>query len=265
MTPSIRSSLVALLLLTPATVVSAQDAEPHQGWTVGTGVLIADRAYAGQGSDVTPFPLITYSGERWFHYGLGGGFHLINHSKLQLDAHLGVRIDGFKTDDLSRAELARNGIDRDLLSDRDPAADAGITATWRGSAGVARASAKADITDTSGGYELLVDYGYPIPIGRGRLTPRIGVTHYSADMANYYFGTLPEEQERGVVVYEPESATFVQAGVNYVYPIGERWTLSSAINYRQLPTTVKESPLIEQGKSGSVSVMLGVSYRFGTP
>jgi outer membrane protein len=149
-----------------------------------------------------------------------------------------------------------------LLEDRDHSIDAGLSATWKGAAGELELDARADITGTSDGYQIAVDYRYPFRIGRVIVKPGIGATMLSDDMANYYYGTLDEEVARGVVDYKPGSATIPHVGVSVVVPFAAQWLFIGNAQLRSLPDEIKDSPLVERG-ADSVSVLfIGVSRRF---
>lgn len=226
-----------------------------RSWNIG-------EPYAGEGTKVTPLPLIHYEGERLFVRGLTGGVHLISGESFGLDAIVSLRNDGIDAKDFGKKELARNGIDRNLLEDRDSGVDMGLSASWRGAAGQFELTAKGDVTGNSDGYELAAKYGYEFEVGRGSLTPGIGVSYLSKDMANYYYGTLEDEVARGVVDYKPGAVTIPKVGLTYTHPMGDRWQFVSAFQYKFLPGDISDSPLLEDDTEGEASVMFGISRNF---
>ncbi|HUD40902.1 MAG TPA: MipA/OmpV family protein [Dokdonella sp.] len=237
------------------------DEAPHR-WTVGLALSISDSAYAGEDTRLRPFPLITFEGERFFWRGLGGGFHLFERGGFTLDAVASGRFDGFDIDDLGRRELAANGVDARLLEDRDDGLDVGIAATWSGRAGEFKLRALADATDTSGGYEIAADYGYPVHLGRATVVPAVGLRWMSKDLANYYYGTLDEEVARGVARYRPGSVLVPQVGVGFLRPLGAKWSLFGSIDYKFLPDELTDSPLLDPDASGSAGFRIGFSRSF---
>ncbi|MFC4727254.1 MipA/OmpV family protein [Coralloluteibacterium thermophilus] len=233
-------------------------------WSLGVGVSIRDSAYAGEGTRIRPGPLVTYQGERFFWNGLTGGIHLVRNQSVQLDAILSGRFDGFDIDDLGRAELAANGLDADLLEDRDDALDAGFALTWRGRGGVLAVRALADITDTSGGQEFSVAYGYPIHIGRTTLVPGVAARWMSSDLADYYYGTgtLDGERARGVREYAPGSVVVPRASLGFSRPLGDKWRLLGSLDYEVLPDELADSPLMEPDTDGTARLMIGIARGF---
>lgn len=231
-------------------------------WGLGVGAIFNDSPYAGEGTRVMPIPLVSYNGERFYFRGVGAGWKFIANDSFELAAVAKLRFDGFEVDDLGRQELARNGIDHRLLEDRDKALDLGLNMKWTGRAGELEVELLADATDTSGGQEASLQYGYPIEVGKGRLTPSVGVTWQSKDMANYHYGTLPEEVARGVVDYKPGAVTLPSIGLSYFRPVGEKWSLIAFARHTRLPDEIQDSPLIEPDASGSTSLFVGFSRGF---
>lgn len=231
-------------------------------WSIGLGAGIRDAGYAGEGTRVRPGPLLTFEGERVFWRGITGGVHAIRGEVFGLDVIVAGRLDGFDIDDLGRAELARNGLDADLLEDRDDGLDAGLSASWRGRAGTVELSALADVVDASGGYEATAEYAYPLQWGRTTVVPGVAVRWMSDDSVDYYYGILDEEVARGVPAYRPGSAVVPQVSVGFSRPLGGKWQLRGTLRYEFLPDEITESPLMEPGTDGAAGMMIGVSRSF---
>ncbi|MGH6711433.1 MAG: MipA/OmpV family protein, partial [Bradyrhizobium sp.] len=218
--------------------------------------------YAGEGTRVMPIPLVSFQGEKFHFRGLSAGWQLIGGDSFELSAIAKFRLDGFNVDDLGKTELAANGLDYRLLEDRDNGLDLGLSAKWSGAAGEIEAEILADAVDASGGQEMSLKYGYPFDLGKGRLTPSVGVTWLSKDMANYYYGTLDEEVARGVVDYKPGAVAIPEIGASYFRPIGQKWSLIGFVKYAALPDEITDSPLIEPDTDGTFSVFVGFSRGF---
>lgn len=231
-------------------------------WGLGLGAIVNDSPYAGEGTRVMPIPLLSYNGERFYFRVGGAGWRIVENDSFELAAVGKLRFDGFDVKDLGREELAGNGIDYRLLEDRDKGFDVGLNMKWTGSAGEIEVELLADATDTSGGQEASIQYGYPFELGRGTLTPNVGVSWQSKDMANYYYGTLAEEVARGVPDYKPGAVTLPSGGLSYFRPIGEKWSLMAFAKYTRLPDEIQDSPLIEPDTSGTASVFVGFSRGF---
>jgi outer membrane protein len=262
--------LVAMLISGIPLSGAAQSPEDGNGggqgglprWGVGVASVISDSPYAGEGTKVLPIPLVTFEGERFYFRGVTAGWRFVRNDSFELAGIAKLRFDGFNVDDLGRTELATNGINAALLEDRDLGLDAGIGVKWTGAAGEIEMEFLADATDTSGGQEITLQYGHPFRVGNGRLTPSIGATWQSDDMANYYYGTLNTEVARGVANYKPGSVVTPYAGIQYFRPIGDRWALLAFAKYSVLPDELTASPLLEPESDGVTSVFLGFSRGF---
>lgn len=236
---------------------ASTDASQASRWRLGLGVVAADHAYVGAGAKVTPFPLVEYKGEHFFIAGASAGFHLLQSRSVVLDAIVSTGFGNIKADDFDRWDLARRGINRDLLDDRDRSIDAGLALTWRGNFGRLRLEAKSDVSGKSDGGEYRVEYSYPMRWGSFRIAPTLGATYLSANVANYYYGIHADEVRRGLPSYSPGSAWIPEAGIGVSHPMGSRWAWTVSAKYLALPNRISDSPLID-GKHGS-TVFFGIS------
>lgn len=259
--------LLSALLLCASTHAFAQsddttDEQPSSSWGLGLAVAAFDSPYAGEGTRVVPYPLISYEGKRFYFQGITAGVNLWKTDAFAFSAIVEPRMDGFDVSDLGRTELAQNGIDYRLLENRDEGASAGLRALWGGDAGQLEIKALADVTDASGGQDASIQYGYPIQLWKGILTPIAGAKWLSKDSANYFFGTLDEEVARGVVDYKPGSVTIPRVGVSYYRPVGKKWSFIANVDYSPLPDEIKQSPLVEPDTDGTATVFIGFSRGF---
>lgn len=235
--------------------------ESSSQWGLGLGAIASDNPYAGRGVRYTPFPLITYDSERLFFEGITAGVHLLDTSALEIDFIAEANFDGIDAEDFGATELARNGIDRALLSDRKDSADVGFDVSVAGSYGELKFQALADVLDASGGYEASASYEYPFPLSaRLVVAPTIGAKWLSADRADYYYGTLDAEIARGVTRYRPGSVVIPEIGLDLQYSFADRWLLLGNLKYRALPGKVEDSPLLDSGQS--VRMFIGVMRAF---
>lgn len=249
------------ILLTATGMAHAQQAERPR-WGLGVGAAVSSGVYAGEDTRTTPFPLISYRGDSFYWRGISGGLHLLKGEGFSLDATLSARMDGMDVSDFGRTELAERGINQSLLEDRDDGFDLGLAATWRGSAGELTVDARHDVSGASKGFEAGLKYAYPVQWGKTRIAPNIGVSHYSKKLANYYYGTLPGEAQRGVVAYQPGSVTLGRVGVDVMRPFAERWVFIANMSYTKLPGKISDSPLVEKDTDGKASAFIGVSRGF---
>ena len=194
--------------------------------------------------------------------GATAGWQFIGNETFELATIVQARFDGFEIKELSRSKLAANGLDSRLLDDRDDSVDAGISGKWSGSAGEMELELLADVTGKSKGQEFSLQYGYPLDLGRTLITPNIGVTYLSKDMANYYYGTLDSEVARGVIDYKPDAVSIPYVGVNLMRFFGNNWTFLAFLEYSMLPTKITDSPLLERDTKGTAAIVIGVQRAF---
>lgn len=266
-----KKHLLLALLAGASTTVMAQTAPPVEDaqpegppsrWGLGIGAVASDSPYAGEGTRVVPVPLISYQGEKFFFQGIRAGWQFVRNDSFEFATIAQFRFDGFDIDDLSRQQLAANGLDYRQLEDRDHSLDAGVSAKWTSVAGEFEIELLTDVTDRSGGQQFSLQYGYPIQWGKSMVTPNVGVTWLSDDTANYYYGTLDEEVARGALDYKPDAATVPYVGLDYMRFFGKNWTLLAFLKYSVLPDEIKDSPFLQPDTNGSASILIGVQRGF---
>ena len=258
----IRNALL-LLLITPFSTQAQQNDESGSDWGLGVGVAIRDTLYAGETNHVQAFPYVHYEGERFFIKGPMLGYKIVKGEIFTLSGFVAANLNSVDADDFGVAELALNGIDRNLLEDRKNAADAGISASFNiESVGEFELDIRGDITGTSDGYQASLDYRYPFQVGPVTLIPGIGVTALADDTANYYYGTLSKEVSRGVVDYKPGQVTIPHVGITAVLPMGSKWVGIAGLNADSYPAEITDSPLIEDETDVVPSFFIGVLRNF---
>lgn len=245
--------------------------------SLGLGVLASDSPYAGVGLKVRALPLIQYRGERFFIQGRTIGWRLFgsegdggpggedgpgNGPVFDIAAVVALRLDGFKPKDLGGPELAANGIDRNLLKKRRDAADVGLAANWESPVGDLSLEVLVDASGASRGQEVGLKVEWPFFWAGMRISPGVGLTWQSRKMADYYFGTLDAEEARGIARYRPGAGTIPSIGISLTRPFAGRWALFGLAVHERLPGRFERSPLIEAGRNGRTTVLLGISRGF---
>jgi outer membrane protein len=256
------ASTGAMAQATPPSEDSPTEEGPPQRWGLGVGAIVQNARYAGEGTRVQPIPLISYEGDHFFFRGITAGWQFVDSETFELAAIVQARFDGFEIKELGRRELAANGLDSRLLEDRGESLDAGISASWSVSAGELELELLSDVTGKSKGQDFSLQYGYPLDLGATLITPNIGVTYLSKDMANYYYGTLNSEVARGVIDYKPDAVTIPHVGVNVMRSFGNNWTFLAFLEYSVLPNKISDSPLLERDTKGTAEIVIGVQRSF---
>ncbi len=239
---------VALLLL-PLTV-SAQGGPP--GLSLGAGLVLSDSAYRGSGSRFIPIPAVRYESESLYLLGLEAGLHVFTAERWQADVFASGRLDG--ADDIQLPGIASE-------VERDDAIDIGGRLTYRSGSTSVAATLKRDALGVSDGAELGIKASRVFAVGRGFITPSLGVRLLNARLADYYFGTLANEVAAGAAIYRPGSASIVEIGVTGLRPLqGGRWALFSQVTFGQLSDQLSDSPLLDSDTTGAV--IAGATYQF---
>ncbi|MEZ5460639.1 MipA/OmpV family protein [Dokdonella sp.] len=235
------------------------------GISLGVGMLVTKGILLGEDARIYVVPTVGYVGERVFITGISGGVHLVKHNGFALDALLSARLDGWDADDLSASELAEVGIDRDLLVNRKNELDAGFGASYSSSEwGKLSLTAKADVSNASDGYEIALLYQAAFDWWGGALIPSVGVSYWSNDLSDYYYGTLPQEVAAGVPSYQPGSAIVPNLGVTFLRTMPKNWLFFGGLQYQWLSDDILDSPLVDpSARNGLPSVFLGFSHSFG--
>ncbi|MET0807879.1 MAG: MipA/OmpV family protein [Pseudoxanthomonas sp.] len=232
------------------------------GVSLGVAVVSAAGIRLGEDSRTRLVPVLGYEGKRLFLRGLSGGVHLYARDGLEVNLLFAARLDNWDARDLDAAGLASRGIDRSLLVDRDPGAEAGLGLAWKGAAGRLGLEARTDISNASGGHEVELGYSFAVPAGKGLLAPGVAVSYWSSKLADYYFGTLPQEEAAGVPSYRPGAEVVPSVSVAYLRALPGRWRVFGVFKYQWLGDDMVHSPLVE-GDRGVPSLFVGVSRSFG--
>lgn len=234
-----------------------------RGVSLGVALIWSEGQLVGEDTRTFVVPTIGYEGERVFFRGINGGVHLYKHNGFEVDAIVAARLDGWDAEDLDASMLADVGVDRALLRDRDTGVDAGLGMSLRTKVGKFSLEGKGDVSNASGGYELTLGYRAAFPVARGLLSPSVGVSYWSADLTDYYYGTLPEEEALGVPGYRPGSAVVPNIGLSYMRPLGRGWLLVAGAELRWLGSNITDSPLVDDDSGRVPSVFVGISRAFG--
>ncbi len=251
----------ACLFTALVSVSSNSQAQQPSRWGLGAATVMSVNPYAGRGARVIPFPAITYESERFYFFGIRGGVHLIDSGAFSLDAFASARLDGIDADDFGRAELAENGVDRDDLSDRKDGVDLGLSASLSGSYGRFSLDASGDVTGASEGMEVELGYAYPFQFSRRFVvTPSVRLNWMSANLADYYYGTMDEEVARGAPLYRPGNSFVPEVGLDLRYSFADRWALLGMASFGRFTGDLADSPLIET--ENSYSLIVGVMRVF---
>lgn len=242
-----------LLTLAAAAQQAPPPTGPQKGWSLGPMLLVVDRPYRGRPPRVLPVPAIGYQGDYVFLQGIRFGVHVRRSRRFAFNVIAQPRLSSFSASDIPQIPG---------LEDRQDSVDVGFDMrVGLQRAGELGLTAVTDVLDRSNGQELDVRYRYPLRLGTTRVSPWAGVRWFSADLADYYYGTLPSEVARGAPYYRPGAVFMPQIGISVFAPIGRsRWSVFVFYNTAFLPAALRNSPLV--GADTSSTAVAGVFYRF---
>lgn len=98
-----------------------------------------------------------------------------------------------------------------------------------------------------------------------------GVTYFSEDILNYYYGTpielyddIPEGDKISSFEYQASSGIDVTAQVGVSYPISQHWIFESYARYTDVADSITDSPFIQRWSTSESRIEFGalVSYVF---
>lgn len=244
-------TLLALSLALPG-LAAAQESR----WSAGIGVIDSPSPYIGMDRQTNVIPVLGYEGENFYLRGPAAGYYLARDQKWSVSIGLQLAPSRLDTDESDDARIKR-------LDDRDFSVLGGLRARYGADWGALEAIVATDVSGKHHGQYAEVAYKYPISLlGKTlRLTPGLGINHYSADYADYYFGVSAAESVRsGFAQYQPGSTqnSFVELGA--LWQINANWQLVGSLRQIWLGSELKDSPIVEDDTTSSAYA--GVVYRF---
>ena len=229
--------------------------------TVGLGTVVSSGVYLGEKTQVTPIPAINYQGEHFFIRGLYAGTDLYKYDAFTLNAIASVNLMHLDVDKLKENKLASHHLSKSQLEDRDRSLDLGLEGLLRLPYGVVSIQAVNDIAGASKAAEFRTNYQYLWRINNNlSLVPNAGFTWMTDKRANYYYGILDAEVERGVPNYKPGNVFIphISLGANYVF--NDKISLTGALSNKFLPHKVKDSPIVD--KTSLTNLVVALAYKF---
>ena len=240
---------------------SQENVKRLSGFSAGLGVVGNTGLYVGEDTNVTPIPILSYEGERFFIRGLYGGMSLYKNELITLNGILSVNMDQLDVDDLSESKLTQKNLSRAQLEDRDISADIGLETILKLPYGIVSVQALNDIGGASDAAEAKINYQYFWRLNNQlMLIPNVGLEWLSDDRANYYYGTLHSEVVKGVEKYTPNSVVIPHISLGASYSFNPKWKATSAVIYKFLPDKIVDSPLVDT--SSTTNFFMGVTYKF---
>lgn len=136
------------------------------------------------------------------------------------------------------------------MAKRSSGSDLGVAVRRRLGAGVVYGEAMHNVSEESDGSELRLGYRYEgWWSGRFRWRPYATLAWRDARLNNYYYG-VPD--------YEPGAGVNLELGALAAYSLNERWQILGGVGLTQWASTVRGSPVVEDGTQSHV--MIGLLY-----
>ncbi|RDV00939.1 MipA/OmpV family protein [Trinickia dinghuensis] len=218
-------------------------------WGLGAGVGIEGLPYKGDGSKVSPIPLINFD-NKWVHLG-GTGIDL------KIGNWRGVSValcgqfalfDGYKGSDapILNGMQNRNG------------------AFWYGPA-LAWSSAFGKLSGDyllggNKGERAKIDFGKPFAFGSLTVEPHAGVEWLSGKYVDYYYGVRPSEAQAGRAAYDGKAAVNVSVGSRVDYKLTKQQSVILDVGVTHLGSGITDSPLV--GRRFVPAARIGYLYQF---
>ncbi|WP_246794450.1 MipA/OmpV family protein [Burkholderia perseverans] len=218
-------------------------------WGLGAGVGIESSPYRGDGSKVSPIPLL-YFDDKWVHV-LGTTLDLKagewHHVSVALRARFGL-FDGYKESDAP----ALNG-----MQNRNGALWYGPALAWKTAFGTLSGDF---LLGGNKGEQAKLEFGRSFEAGRFSIEPHIGAQWYSSKYDNYYYGVMPSEARIGRPAYTSGASWAFTVGSRVNYRLTEHQRILFDVGVAHLGSNVTNSPIV--GRRYVPEASVGYLYQF---
>ncbi|QQN36295.1 MULTISPECIES: MipA/OmpV family protein [Rahnella] len=223
-------------------------------WQAGASALVAPDPYRGNNDHVYPVPIINYDNDDFYFHTLMAGYYLWNDDANKLSVTASYFPLSFDPSDSDDKRMKR-------LDKRHSTLMAGLAYSHNAEWGTLRASFNADTLDTSNGMTADLGYLYAIKGSNWAVVPGFGVTWFSSNLTQYYYGVTKDESRRsGFHSYSPNDSFSPYVEVSAKYNFTPAWQGFVTGRYLRLSSEVTDSPIIENNWTGVL--WTGVTYTF---
>ncbi len=219
--------------------------------TLGPGVVMTSKPYKGMDAKAYPIPLIMYKSGRFFISGATAGYRLLAGESWTFDAVGKWRFDGYDEDDSD---------DLEGMGDRHMTVDIGGAFSVFGDWGTLKVTALKDALSEYDGEEMSVSYSRTFQEDKLGITPFVGFSWLSNDLADYYYGVRSDETKVGRPAYSAGSGVNWFAGLGTDYKLDEKWSLFAQFSYEWLNNEITDSPIVDDDYE--ISILAGAMYKF---
>jgi outer membrane protein len=218
-------------------------------WGLGAGVNIKQQPYKGDGSAVSPVPLLNFD-NKWVHFG---GTTL----DLKIGNWSGVSV-------ALRGQFALfdgyNGSDAPILNgmqDRRGALWYGPALAWDSAFGKVSGDY---LLGGNKGERAEIGYGKSFAVGSFSIEPHVGLEWLSSKYVDYYYGVRRSEARADRPAYNGTSTWNVSVGSRVDYHLTPHQTIILDVGVSHLGSGISDSPLV--GKRFIPEATIGYLYQF---
>lgn len=146
------------------------------------------------------------------------------------------------------------------MSERRMGADIGLNVDMKLGDGMLSAFFQHDVTGASGGYNSGLKYAHIFDFGAIDLVPFAGLTYYSDDYVDYYYGVKTTEATSNRKAYKAKGAFTYTAGYKLIAALGENFNFNHSAAYVGLGDEMSKSSIVNKDSQWFLSA--SVSYHF---
>lgn len=218
-------------------------------WGLGAGVNVRALPYKGDGSQVSPVPLLNFD-NKWVHVGgttIDAKIGNWSGVSLALRGQFAL-FDGYKGSDAP----ILNG-----MQDRRGAFWYGPALEWNSAFGKVSGDY---LLGGNKGERAKIEYGKAFPIGAFSVEPHVGLEWLSGKYVDYYYGVRPSEARADRPVYNGKSTWNMSVGSRVDYKLTQHQTIILDVGVSHLGSGVTDSPLV--GRRFVAEATIGYLYQF---
>ncbi|WP_394175956.1 MipA/OmpV family protein [Thalassotalea litorea] len=226
------------------------EVEPY-GFIYGIGLSLNNELYKGYDRRFIPLPVIGYRGESFTIYGPFANYDVFETDNIEVSLKLAPRFAGFDEDDSFIFEG---------MEERKFSMDAGAGVTWQKNDWRFNTQVMFDVLGRSKGYEITADFGKVLVYGPFFFEPKVGLSYFDSNMANYYYGVRANEVSDIRAFYQADSSINPTVGVSFFTPVLWGGITRLGLEKTWFGDSIKDSPLTDE--SSRIDVFFAYSRRF---
>ncbi|MDC8784708.1 MipA/OmpV family protein [Roseateles koreensis] len=252
--------LIGLQGMTPASaedlqgvqaILSNSETSPiPAGWWVGAAGYTGSSPYRDGNNTSTPIPGALYIGSDFMYLGDRAFYTFAHAGPVSFFGRARVRLGNLDPKDQSQWTL---------LKPRRWQGEAGLGATWLSGVGLWTARVSTDVTQRTGGSEVLFSWSAPVVQQGWMVMPGLAAIWRQDKLANYYFGGVSAaEASTALPAYNVGHAWSISPSVLSTYRINPQWMVGGLFSMDIFSNAIKDSPLVQQ--RSRYDLLLGLAY-----